>query len=60
MSSVCHEFLVEKLEEKPKRHPIKKKRWGGEGRKEHTKKKKAKREMQERYEMHDQLRSVVL
>lgn len=70
MSSVCHEFLVEKLEVKPQKHPIKKKKkkrgrtgegdGGGRGqdttRKEKGKKKK-KREIQETYEMHGQLRS---
>lgn len=69
MSSVCHEFLVEKLEVKPQKHPIKKKKKrggdGGGGRggrgqdtTRHEKgKKKKKREIQETYEMHGQLRS---
>lgn len=70
MSSVCHEFLVEKLEVKPQKHPIKKKKKSGGGRGRGTggdgdrtrhekkkEKKRKKREIQETYEMHGQLRS---
>lgn len=60
MSSVCHEFLVEKLEVKPQKHPIKKKKSGGgtgegdggDGDRTRHEKKKEKKRKKERYKRH--------